>query len=675
MISDIDMWLLVIITGVLSLLSFFYLRSWYRVESLKRECSQQADRFSRLLSDHRLSIWQFDVLNHEYVWFDEHGTPQHRYSEEAFARRLEEGPLAALREAARHILDDGQPSVTVQVDTLSEREPKTGIHHFEVTLSPLRYDQGRPSVLIAVCYDQTEDRRCLQSAQDRLLRYQSLFNNVLVDMVVYDAHGQVIDMNERMQRTLHVSLSEILEHHYGIREITGMRDFDFEHFDTFWATRIVTGDERIDHDMRATSGNSIIYELQLLPLRDKEGRLLRIYSTGNNRTEEVNSYRDTQQTILQLKATNQELAGYVENINLAMEVGGVRMVNYSPSTHSLRIFQGLNEVQYELTQTRSLSLTDEHSKKLVMRILKNMDHRTDSIIEERVKTSLRVHGKPLYLLFRFVPVYDREGVVTNYYGICRDISDLKDAEHQLKQQTATAQEVENLKNAFLHNMSYEIRTPLNVVVGFAELFEQGHSPADEELFIREIKNNSAFLLELINSILFLSRLDAHMIEIKPAFFDFTETFDAHCQQGWLNCQVPGVQYVVEQNYDRLEVELDEGHVGNIIEQVVRNAAQNTVQGFVRVRCDYLGGQLMIIVEDTGCGISEEQLTHIYERFATSGKGSGLGLPISKELIEQMGGTIEISSRPGEGTRVWISIPCKSQIILRKRSSQDARPHP
>ncbi len=622
------------------------------------------------MHDYKLSVWQYHVLSDEYVWFDENGFPQHHYNAESFARRIDEKQLAAVKDAIRLVSSGDQSHVTIEMNTFSEREPKSGVHHFLITFSPMRYEDGKPSVIIAICYDQTEEHQSLKESKERLLRYQSVFNNVLVDMVVYDAEGKVVDMNERMQRTLGVPLNEILERKLGIREITGMLDFDFHHFDSFWATRVVTDDVRIDHDMRVASGNRIYYELQIIPVHDKAGKLLAIYGTGINKTEEVSSYESTQRNIRQLKATNKELAGYVDNINLTMEVGGIRMVNYSPSFHSLRIFQGLNDIQYELTQTRCLSLTDEASKKLVMKILKSMDHYTDSIIEERVKTSLRVHGKTLYILFRFVPVYDKDGQVTDYYGICRDISELKHAEHQLKQQTAKAQEVENLKNSFLHNMSYEIRTPLNVVVGFAELFEQGHAPEDEELFIREIKNNSAFLLELINSILFLSRLDAHMIDIKLQFIDFIVSFDAHCQQGWTNHQVPDVQYIVEKNYDVLEVEIDESLVGQVVEQVVRNAAQNTRQGYVRARCDYMGDQLMIIVEDSGCGMSESQLDRIYERFATSGKGSGLGLPISKELVEQMGGTIEISSHPNEGTRVWISLPCKARDIHRKRSSSD-----
>lgn len=98
---------------------------------------------------------------------------------------------------------------------------------------------------------------------------------------------------------------------------------------------------------------------------------------------------------------------------------------------------------------------------------------------------------------------------------------------------------------------------------------------------------------------------------------------------------------------------------HVIEQVTANAAQYTQNGTVRARYDYIGRRLMISVEDTGQGISEDILKRIYERFAAGpNKGSGLGLPICKELVEQMGGTLEINSEEGLGTTVWITIPCQ-----------------
>jgi signal transduction histidine kinase len=302
-----------------------------------------------------------------------------------------------------------------------------------------------------------------------------------------------------------------------------------------------------------------------------------------------------------------------------------------------------------------------------MRILNKMDSRTDSPISLEIKTTIHIGRRPMYLQFSFVPTYDSEGHVVSYFGMCRDMSEIKATEQQLEEQTARAQEVENLKNSFLRNMSYEIRTPLNAVVGFAELLEmEDNSLEDEEVFIQQIKDNSAHLLQLINDILFLSRLDANMIEITPQPTDFAVSFDAHCQVGWMGHEKPGVRYIVENRYSQLVVEIDDTNVGRVIEQIVSNAVSHTSEGYVRTRYDYVGDKLIIAIEDSGKGIPPELLNQIYERFAGNGQGTRLGLPICKELVEQMGGTIDIDSTQGDGTTVWISIPCKASLIVRKK---------
>ena len=129
----------------------------------------------------------------------------------------------------------------------------------------------------------------------------------------------------------------------------------------------------------------------------------------------------------------------------------------------------------------------------------------------------------------------------------------------------------------------------------------------------------------------------------------------------------GVNYVVENHYEQLVVEIDDANLGRIIEQIAANAAQHTYSGTVRARYDYINGKLMIAIDDTGNGMSPEKLSQIYERFSSGNHtGTGLGLPICKELAEQMGGSIDINSEEGKGTTVWITIPCTAQAKERKK---------
>ena len=175
------------------------------------------------------------------------------------------------------------------------------------------------------------------------------------------------------------------------------------------------------------------------------------------------------------------------------------------------------------------------------------------------------------------------------------------------------------------------------------------------------------LLVLINDILFLSRLDAHMIEIKPQMTDFCTNFEMHCQTTIFRNQKPGIDYSIENPYERLVVEIDEQNLGIVIDQLLSHAAFFTTEGQVRIRCDYTGEDLIIALHADKGVVPEHILPHIFDRFIqTHRHGTGLELSICNELISQMGGKIRIKSNATTGTIVWMSVPCKCSELVRKQ---------
>jgi len=360
----------------------------------------------------------------------------------------------------------------------------------------------------------------------------------------------------------------------------------------------------------------------------------------------------------QLQQVNNEMTNYVKNIDYVLTAGGIRMVNYHLETHTLTIYDEIGHVRYALTQTRAISLVAEESKKQALRILNKMENQTTDSLHGEIRCVIRQNGQPIYLQFHFIPLY-KNNKIYEYFGMCRDISELKAIEAKLAKESVRAQEVEVIKNAFLRNMSYEIRTPLNSVVGFSELFEMEHTPEDETVFIEQIKSSSASLLKLINDILFLSRLDAGMITSKLQPVDFAAICEERCEAVWHDLKKPGVEYIVRNPYKRMVVEVDDTNLTMVIDKIITNAVQYTSKGTVEVRYDYMGDQLIVSVEDTGPGISVETVDHIFERFVTGhNTGAGLGLSICHDLMEYMGGKIQLKSEEGKGTTVWITQPCK-----------------
>ena len=499
-----------------------------------------------------------------------------------------------------------------------------------------------------------------------MLRYQSIFHSAMVDTIVYDSKGYMYDMNEKADYAFPGGKEAALKNRVNLRDVLG-EEVSMDTLQPTYFTRCY----ELDKDSRVFNTElhkrHMYYELQLTPLRDNTGRLLDVFGSGRDVTEVVKSYQRLQHNLQLQEHANEEMNNYFRNINYVLQNGGVRMARYSPDTHTLLIYTSVGHKQSELTQTRALALTADDSKRSAQRMLNSMDNRTLQPQKASFNTLIRVKkGMHLSILMSFIPVLDDQGNVKEYFGACRDISDIKATEELLAQESAKAQEIETVKNAFLRNMSYEIRTPLSSVIGFAELFEMSHGTEDETLFIEQIKKNSSQLLKLINDILFLSRLDAGMIEFKQKPIDFAQLFDSHCHSIWGRDRHEGVDFVTDNPYQTLVVEIDDQNVGLVIDQIMENATAHTTKGMVRASYEYTGEGVAMAFQDTGSGITEERMKQIFERFVSSGgHGTGLGLAICHEIVTQMGGKIRIKSEVDKGTIVWISIPCKCTEIVRK----------
>ena len=362
-----------------------------------------------------------------------------------------------------------------------------------------------------------------------------------------------------------------------------------------------------------------------------------------------------------------------------MQDGNIRMATYSPDSHTLSIFKTIDHVQHSLTQTRCMTLVDEYSQNKAMHILNDMDERVDKEMRFDIRSSLALHGNyPLHFMFSFIPIHEREQQaadngqrtadhrrVVEYFGLCQDITDQKTTDYQLLQEAKKVQEVENTKTSFINNMVQEIRTPMDAIVEAAEQLCPRLDADKNCTHCDVILKHSTYLLHLIDNILYLSRLEAHMIEVVKKPCDFVDTFTTYCVAGRLNND--SVTFTTESPYDQLILEIDAQKVGNVIERVVENAIQHTHHGFIRARYDYIGRRLMISIEDTGDGIPKEELEQLNAQTANDARTSrGLGIPICKELLAQMGGHMEINSEEGLGTTVWITLPCQATTIKRKK---------
>lgn len=660
--TGIPSWVWYVVAALLTIIILFlsyYIFSRLYERRMTKNLRRTNNRLSLILNTSKVHIWLYNIASKTLTSISQEGKKSSiPLSPDFINFYVIPEDFERLCILLDELAAQKKEQETMEFHTI-KKDDKTP-HIFSVDFSVMKRDRnGKPTVLIGATTNITEARLRQQQQKDTMLRYQHIFNSAMVDTVSYDENGFIDDMNDKATKGIGGNIQRVIDSHISVQNVIGDPNLSLDDLDYTYLTQIYKSPDDERSLNKFLGRDELYYELQLVPVRDDEGNLLGIYGTGRDVTELAKSYSSLQKKIIKLQEATDELQDYMHNIDYVMKNGGLRIVEYSPDTHMLTVYREIEHVQYRLTQTRLLSLTAEESKKTIQRSMNTMDSRTQQSVKIVVKTTIQTkEGKPLYLTFSFVPVTDANGHITNYFGMCRDISDIKATEEQLALETKKAQEVEEVKNAFLHNMCHEIRTPLNSVVGFAELMEQNQNSEDEQFFIEEIKKNSRSLLTLVNNILFLSRLDADMIEIRPEPVDFATFFKERCQLAWKYSQQPGVKYTIDTPYENLTLNIDQTNIGFVIDQIISNAVQHTSSGYVRARFDYNSEDLTIAVQDTGCGIPADQIERIFERFVTTNNNSsGLGLAICKEVVNLMGGRIRLRSEVGKGTIVWIIIPC------------------
>jgi PAS domain S-box-containing protein len=269
-------------------------------------------------------------------------------------------------------------------------------------------------------------------------------------------------------------------------------------------------------------------------------------------------------------------------------------------------------------------------------------------------------------------------------AVIRDVTERRRVEEQLRsvqekytrELTAANQELglrnreieraNRLKSEFLASMSHELRTPLHTIIGFSELLDEelkGPLNHDQRRFISHIHKDSMHLLELINEILDLSKIEAGHLDLKREVFDTRTAIEDAVATIRPGAEAKSIR--LETNLDvNVAIDADPVRFKQILLNLLSNAVKFTPEGKnIRVHAELRDGFVEISVTDAGIGIAEQDHLSIFDKFRQVGEttkgvreGTGLGLAITKELVEQHGGRISLESQPGKGSRFAFTIP-------------------
>jgi signal transduction histidine kinase len=306
------------------------------------------------------------------------------------------------------------------------------------------------------------------------------------------------------------------------------------------------------------------------------------------------------------------------------------------------------------------NLLPEYKKRIAESMMALAEGRTDLVHEQYQAHSPLGDGTTWGETYAVVEKRDASGRPLTIVGTSRRIDKQKEIEMALIKARNQAEESDRLKTAFLANISHEVRTPLNAIVGFSEVLAGNPSDDERAMLSKLISQNNARLLHLFEDMVNMSKLEAGDESVHKTRFLISDLLQELIEKYAPQAAEKHLTLVVDKHSEALEPNTDRNRLMQIVSHYIDNALKFTTEGGVTIGCNLEGGNMRVWVRDTGKGIDSEYCgDKLFERFVKIDEfeqGTGLGLSVCRSLALTLGGKVGMESELGVGSLFWVDVP-------------------
>jgi len=308
------------------------------------------------------------------------------------------------------------------------------------------------------------------------------------------------------------------------------------------------------------------------------------------------------------------------------------------------------------------NLLPEDKKRIAERMRDLVEGRVDLVHEQYQSRSTLGDSINWGETYAVVDKRDANGRPLTIVGTSMRIDKQKEIEMALIKARNQAEESDRLKTAFLANISHEVRTPLNAIVGFSEVLTETASESERQQLSDLIRQNNTHLLQLFDDMVNMSKLDAGVESVQKTRFQMDEFLQEVVKKYAEQASKKHLSLIIDEHSENLEAYTDRNRLMQIVCHYVDNALKFTTEGGVTIGCNIEVGNMRVWVRDTGKGIDSEFCgDKLFERFVKIDEfeqGTGLGLSVCRSLALTLGGKVGMESELGRGSLFWVDVPYK-----------------